>query len=455
MKLKSYIKKGLLFYPILFVVPIFILIYQNSREHIIAKNSNIVTYTDVKNNSGNSEIITFNNSQDTISYSFILREGFAWPFTGYSFLYQEQFLDASRFDKIKFTLHTNLPKFRIIIKTFVDGYTIKEKFRTYLFLSKDMTVNSSGEYTIHLNEFSVPTWWYEMDKNYKPTYAGKPDFTKVNAIEFTTYPEDNQLGYTYNVRMSGLRLVKTFNKNILLVLIPFLLYYAALFLYKQYKIKKTFEKFVSSDIINKLMKSSNHIALGGEEKEVSILFADIQSFTEFSEKNIPIKVMERLNSYFSEMSEIIYRNHGIVDKYMGDGIMAVFEDSKSSNDHAYRACVAGTEMLMKIDELTKEWNRLNLDAFKIGIGINSGTAVVGNLGSSQVMNYTVIGDTVNVASRIEALTRQYPTNMLISENTYDVVKDKIDARCIDEVIVRGKSVPVKIYEVFYLSQEEN
>jgi len=215
-------------------------------------------------------------------------------------------------------------------------------------------------------------------------------------------------------------------------------------------IRNTFSKFVSQDVVNELLTNPDAISLGGAKKEVSVFFSDVRGFTTISEALGPEDLVHLLNEYLSEMTELIIDYRGTIDKYMGDAIMAFWGAPAKNDDHAYYACVAAIAQYRALQELQKRWSERNIPVLDIGIGINTGPAVVGNMGSSRRMDYTLMGDTVNLGSRLEGITKQYSVKICISEYTYERVKDRIYARELDLVRVKGKLQPVRIYELMGL-----
>jgi len=212
-------------------------------------------------------------------------------------------------------------------------------------------------------------------------------------------------------------------------------------------IKKTFSYYLSPQVINELTSNPDKLRLGGEKKFLTILFSDIRGFTTLAEKLAPEEVSSILNEYLSAMTDIIFKYNGTLDKFIGDAIMVLWGAPVSQEDHAKRAVLCAIDMHKKLKELHKEWASQNKPLFEIGIGINSGEVIVGNMGSKDRMEYTAIGDNVNLASRIEGLNRDYNTKIIISESTYELVKNDIKAAPLGEVKVKGKEKPVKIYEV--------
>jgi adenylate cyclase len=212
-------------------------------------------------------------------------------------------------------------------------------------------------------------------------------------------------------------------------------------------ITSIFGKYVSPVVIDNLIKNPKLINLGGEKRNISIFFSDIRKFTSISEKLTPEKLVHLLNDYLTEMTSIILENDGLVDKYMGDAIMAFWGAPLDQPDHSEMACFSSLKMLDKLRELQKNWEDEGIPSFDIGIGINSGDAIVGNMGSSSRFDYTAMGDNVNLASRLEGLNKIYGTNIIISENTYNVVKDKFETRRLDFVRVKGKKKSILIFEL--------
>jgi class 3 adenylate cyclase/HAMP domain-containing protein len=214
---------------------------------------------------------------------------------------------------------------------------------------------------------------------------------------------------------------------------------------KEERIKNMFQKYVPQDVVDDIVHNPTR-ALEGKNKLVTVLFSDIRSFTTISESMAPDTLVKSLNRYFTIMVDLIYRRRGVIDKYIGDAIMAIFGAPKEYPDDTQQAVLAGLEMLENLDKFNIEQRKLNLKEFKIGIGINYGPVTVGNIGTSQKMDYTVIGDAVNLASRLEGLTKEYHTPIIVSEDTRKVVKDYFYFREIDRVTVKGKTEPVKIWQ---------
>ena len=212
-------------------------------------------------------------------------------------------------------------------------------------------------------------------------------------------------------------------------------------------ITSVFGKYVSPVVIANLIKNPEMINLGGEKRNITILFSDIRGFTSISERLEPEELVHLLNEYLTEMTSIITKDQGLVDKFMGDAIMAFWGAPMDHPIHAETACESSLEMIDKLKALQKKWKEERIPSFEIGIGLNTGDAIVGNMGSSSRFDYTAMGDNVNLASRMEGLNKIYGTHIIITQNTYTIVKDKFEVRKLDAVKVKGKKKPILIYEL--------
>ncbi|MDI6640961.1 MAG: adenylate/guanylate cyclase domain-containing protein [Elusimicrobiota bacterium] len=212
-------------------------------------------------------------------------------------------------------------------------------------------------------------------------------------------------------------------------------------------IRKTFSYYLSPQVIKELTANPEKLVLGGERKTLTVLFSDIYGFTSIAEKLNPEETVSVLNEHLSAMTEIIFRYDGTLDKFIGDAVMAFWGAPIPQENHAERAVFCAIEMLERLKELQERWKLENKPVIDIGIGINTGEMLVGNMGSNQRMDYTVIGDNVNLASRLETLTRQYTAKLIISEYTYQFVKDKIEVKPLGEVKLKGREKAVNIFEV--------
>ena len=214
-------------------------------------------------------------------------------------------------------------------------------------------------------------------------------------------------------------------------------------------IRRGFEHYVAADVVAELQKNPNKLVLGGEQRRLSILFSDIRGFTTLSEALSPAELMKQLNEYLEEMSEAVMQKEGLVDKYIGDAVMAFWGAPLRNEQHAVRACESALLMHDSLASLNSRWTMENRPVFAIGVGISTGDVIVGNMGSRRRFNYSIIGDEVNFAARLEGLTKQYGAFCLIGETTYEYIKDNhnFHTRELDDVKVKGKKEPRRIYEL--------
>jgi adenylate cyclase len=213
---------------------------------------------------------------------------------------------------------------------------------------------------------------------------------------------------------------------------------------KETKIRNIFQLYVPKDVIEEYFQNPESM-LVGSNRLVSILFSDIRSFTTISEKMEPDDLVSSLNRYFALMVDTLMERGGIVDKYIGDAIMAIFGAPTKHKDDALRSVLAGLEMTETLEVFNLEQRRRGKPEFRIGVGINYGVVTVGNIGCEKKMNYTVIGDPVNLASRLEGATKMYHQPLLMSQAVRDRVKDEIRCRQVDKIAVKGKSEGVSVY----------
>jgi adenylate cyclase len=218
------------------------------------------------------------------------------------------------------------------------------------------------------------------------------------------------------------------------------------------KIRGAFQFYVSPGVVNEILRDPGKLKLGGERKVLTVLFSDIRDFTPLSENLSPDTLAKLLNLYLTPMTDVVFKYQGTLDKYMGDAIMAIFGAPLPQNDHAEKACHTALDMAEALKDLQKSWEIDGLPEISIGIGINTGPMSVGNMGSNMLFDYTVVGDQVNLGSRIEKLNREYDTNIIISEFTHQHIKDIFVCRELDIVRVRGRKEPVRIFEL--LDREE-
>ena len=210
---------------------------------------------------------------------------------------------------------------------------------------------------------------------------------------------------------------------------------------------QSFQKYVPADLVRELISIGKEAIPGGEKKELTIYFSDIANFTSIAESLSPEDLVDLLSEYLDSSSQRITDQHGTIDKYIGDSIMAFWGAPIPLENHAINACLAALNVKRNLKVLETKWQGQGKPILKDRIGINTGEVIVGNIGSNSRMNYTVIGDSVNLASRIEGLNKYYGTEILISESTYQKVKDDLFARKIDIVSVKGKQQGTCIYEL--------
>lgn len=211
---------------------------------------------------------------------------------------------------------------------------------------------------------------------------------------------------------------------------------------------KLFQKYVPEDVVREALDAREGSSLfDGETRDIAVLFSDIRNFTNISSKLEAKEVVEFLNDYFALMSDIILRHNGTVNKFLGDGILAVFGAPVNHLDNSENAVMAALEMTEKVSQISEQYKDKFGREVQIGVGINTGSAVVGNIGSDQKVEYTVIGDTVNVAARIESLTKDKPNSVLIAQSTYEKAQHLINADAREPVMVKGKDEPINVYEV--------
>lgn len=211
------------------------------------------------------------------------------------------------------------------------------------------------------------------------------------------------------------------------------------------RVKSAFARYVSHQVMDSILDSKVDV-LKGDRRRISVLFCDIRGFTTISEGLPPEKVVQLLNEYFECMVEVVFRNHGTLDKFIGDGMMVIFgapEDDPYQEEHALTAAI---EMQAELRSLAEKWKPEGLN-LRIGIGINSGPAIVGNIGSTRRMEYTAIGDTVNLASRLESATKELGVGILISEYTHNALRGSFRFRSMGSVHVKGRVDPVLTYSI--------
>jgi len=215
-------------------------------------------------------------------------------------------------------------------------------------------------------------------------------------------------------------------------------------------IKGAFSRYIAPDVIEQIMEHPESLELGGENRRITTFFSDVAGFSTISEKLSPPELVSLLNEYLSEMTDIIISHGGTIDKYEGDAIMAFYGAPQPYVDHELRACLAAIDMKKRLRELQEHWRNIGQHELFVRMGMNTGMAVVGNMGSRMRMDYTAMGDSVNLASRLEGANKIYGTTAMISENTYNAVKDHVETRKLDVIRVVGKTEPIGIFELLGL-----
>ena len=217
---------------------------------------------------------------------------------------------------------------------------------------------------------------------------------------------------------------------------------------KQKKVIKTiFSYYVHPSVVNQLISNPHLVRLGGEKREMTVLFTDLWNFTTISEAYPPEFIFNLLNEYFEVMTKIVFKYGGTLDKYIGDALVAFWGAPIHYEDHALRACLCALKMQFELEKLRMRWEMEGKPLLYMRIGINTGEMIVGNLGGYGRFNYTVIGDSVNLGARLESINKEFGTNIIISEYTYEKVKDFFSVREIGSITVKGKTKAVKIYEL--------
>ncbi len=212
-------------------------------------------------------------------------------------------------------------------------------------------------------------------------------------------------------------------------------------------LRGAFAHYVPEKVVQDIISNPDKLTLGGEERVVTVMFSDVVGFTTISEKLSPRQLVSLLNEYLTSMTDIVLKNDGIIDKYEGDAIMAEFGVPVFYEKHARAGCVAALEMQHKLEKLRADWKKENKPMLRARIGINTGEVIVGNMGSKNVFDYTVMGDHVNLGSRLEGANKFYGTEIMISEFTHDIIKNDFFTRPLDLIRVKGKQKPIEVFEL--------
>ncbi|MFN6049304.1 MAG: adenylate/guanylate cyclase domain-containing protein [Planctomycetia bacterium] len=216
---------------------------------------------------------------------------------------------------------------------------------------------------------------------------------------------------------------------------------------------QSFTRYLPKGLLNTLFETGQGAKPGGVERKVTISFTDIVDFTHYAEKLPPNDLVMQLNEYLGCFSSVVLENEGTVDKYIGDAVMAFWNAPLKCQDHPFKACKAAIRGMQRLQILQSRWLEEGKPVFKARVGVNTGNAIVGNIGTEEHLNYTAVGDTINLASRLEGLNKTYGTKILITEATLSEVSDRVVFRPVDLVVVKGKGIRVMVYELLGLKGE--
>jgi len=219
-------------------------------------------------------------------------------------------------------------------------------------------------------------------------------------------------------------------------------------------LRGAFAHYVPEKVVQEIVNNPESLQLGGEERTVTVIFSDVAGFTTISEKLTPHELVLLLNEYLTAMTNIVLENNGIIDKYEGDAIMAEFGMPVPYEDHPQAACRTSLQMQKKLSEMRKKWKAEGRPELEARVGINTGDVIVGNMGSESVFDYTVMGDSVNLGARLEGANKMYNTKIMISEFTYEYIKNDFYTRPLDLIRVKGKNKPVAVFELIAERSEQ-
>lgn len=218
--------------------------------------------------------------------------------------------------------------------------------------------------------------------------------------------------------------------------------------------RQALSRYMSPKVVDHIFAQGGPEQLRGQRKIITVMFSDVRNFTHLSERRPPTEVLAILNRYLDAMTDIVFAYDGVVDKFIGDGILCYWGAFGSSDRHARLAAATAAQMVAKLEELNQNWRAEGLPELNIGIGINTGEAVFGNLGGGKKVEFTVLGDTVNVASRLEAMNKEFGTRIILSENTRAALGPEVTVRFLREVTIRGREQPMKVYELLSIVEGE-
>jgi adenylate cyclase len=216
---------------------------------------------------------------------------------------------------------------------------------------------------------------------------------------------------------------------------------------QQRTMRDVMARYLSPSVSQWVLNRPERLTLGGETRTMTAFFCDLRGFTTLSQAMEPQALVALLNDYMSAMTEIVFRHDGVLDKYIGDEIMAFWNAPMDQPDHAARACATALDMVQRLHELRAQWKERGNPQLDLGIGINTGPMVVGNMGSRDRLAYTVLGDAVNIASRLQGVNKDYGTRVLVSEATMKAAGESFTYRYLDRVQVKGRTEPLAVYEV--------
>jgi adenylate cyclase len=211
--------------------------------------------------------------------------------------------------------------------------------------------------------------------------------------------------------------------------------------------RRVLERYVAPQLVNYVMSNLESFQLKGNKRELTILISDVRNFTTMTEKSDPEELIALLNDYLAAMTDIIFKYNGIVDKFIGDGILAYWGAFTPEENHAEDAALAALEMIEQLAQLNQRWQEQGKQPIAIGIGINTGMVIFGNIGKGKKLEFTVIGDAVNLASRLEGLNKEFHTSIVIGEETRLRLGNNMDVRCLGGVKVKGKTIETQVYEL--------
>jgi len=254
------------------------------------------------------------------------------------------------------------------------------------------------------------------------------------------------------------KLIFAFVPNVIAILISYFSITSYYFFNERFQkkmIKGMFSHYVTGDLVTELLNNPDKLKLGGEKRNLAILFSDIAGFTTFSEKLAPTELVNFINEYLNEMTTIVLQNKGTLDKYIGDAVMAFWGAPIDVEEKELAACKTALQMQRRLNELRNSWKIQEAKDLQVRIGINCGEVVVGNIGGETRFDYTVMGDNVNLASRLEGANKQYGTYIMIGENVFNSISDKILVRELDNIKVKGKLKPTKVFELISLKDDED